>query len=88
MTTFRLFQTQRVCRRQNFNVDINGRKFSILIENTVEKGEIARYQQFLLFPQCFQMTNTVDTLNQGLFGKGLTLFKAIPGFYKSVAKIF
>ena len=24
------------------------------IENTVGKGEIARYEQFLLFPQCFQ----------------------------------
>ena len=26
----------------------------------VGKGEIARYQQFLLFPQCFQKTCTVD----------------------------
>ena len=24
------------------------------VENTVGKGEIARYKQFLLFPQCFQ----------------------------------
>ena len=24
------------------------------VENTVEKGEIARIEQFLLFPQCFQ----------------------------------
>ena len=24
------------------------------MENTVGKGEIARYEQFLLFPQCFQ----------------------------------
>ena len=24
------------------------------VENTVEKGEIAHYEQFLLFPQCFQ----------------------------------
>ena len=24
------------------------------IENNVGKGEIARYEQFLLFPQCFQ----------------------------------
>ena len=24
-------------------------------ENTVEKEEIARYEQFFLFPQCFQM---------------------------------
>ena len=31
------------------------------VENTVEKGEIARYEQFLLFPQCFQKTCTADT---------------------------
>ena len=24
------------------------------VENTVGKGEITRYEQFLLFPQCFQ----------------------------------
>ena len=29
-------------------------KLSELVENTVGKGEIARYQQFLLFPQYFQ----------------------------------
>ena len=28
--------------------------FSKRVENTVGKGEIARYEQFLLFPQCFQ----------------------------------
>ena len=28
--------------------------FSKWVENTVEKGEIARYEQFLLFPHCFQ----------------------------------
>ena len=26
------------------------------VENTVGKGEIARYEQFLLFPQCFPKT--------------------------------
>ena len=25
-----------------------------------EKGEIARYEQFLLFPQCFQKLSVVD----------------------------
>ena len=30
------------------------RKLSKQRENTVGKGEIARYEQFLLFPQCFQ----------------------------------
>ena len=45
----------------NFRVDENGRKFSIWLENTVGKGEIACYKQFLLFPQCFQKTFTADT---------------------------
>ena len=31
------------------------------VENTVGKGEIARYEQFLLFPQCFQTPCTADT---------------------------
>ena len=38
----------------------NGRKFSKMVENAVGKGEIARYEQFLLFPQCFQKTFTAD----------------------------
>ena len=54
MTNFRLFQTERVCRRQFFKFDENGKKLSNQVENTVGKGKIARYEQFLLFPQCFQ----------------------------------
>ena len=38
----------------NFKFDENGRKLSKRVGNTVGKGEIARYEQFLLFPQCFQ----------------------------------
>ena len=38
----------------NFKFDKNGRKLSKWVENIVGKGEIARYEQFLLFPQCFQ----------------------------------
>ena len=38
----------------NFKFDENGRKLSKRVENTVRKGEIACYEQFLLFPQCFQ----------------------------------
>ena len=38
----------------DFKFDENGRKFSRWIENTVGKREIARYEQFLLFSQCFQ----------------------------------
>ena len=37
-----------------FEFEVNSRNFSKLVENTVGKGEIARYEQFLLFPQCFQ----------------------------------
>ena len=38
----------------NFKFYENNRKFFKQVENTVGKGEIARYEQFLLFPQCFQ----------------------------------
>ena len=37
----------------NIKFDDKGRKFSKRVENTVEEGEIACYEQFLLFPQCF-----------------------------------
>ena len=30
------------------------------VENIVGKGEIARYKQFLLFPQCFKKLSVVD----------------------------
>ena len=36
----------------NFEFDVNSRKFSKLVKNTVKN--IARHEQFLLFPQCFQ----------------------------------
>ena len=60
MTNSRQFQTERVCRRQ-FQFDENGRNLSKQVENTVGKGEIARYEQFLRFPQCFQKTCASDT---------------------------
>ena len=34
----------------NFKVDENSRKFSKRVENTVGKGVIVHYEQFLLFP--------------------------------------
>ena len=46
-TTFRLFQMEA--------------KFSKNIENTMGKGGITRYEQFLLFPECFQKTCAADT---------------------------
>ena len=39
---------------ENFKFDENGRRLSKQVENNVGKGEIARYEQFLLFSQCFQ----------------------------------
>ena len=37
-----------------------GIQLSDLAENIVGKGEIFRYEQFLLFPQYFQKLPTVD----------------------------
>ena len=54
MTKSRLVQIETVCRPLDFEFDANTGKFSSWVENTVGKGEIARYEQFLLFPQCFQ----------------------------------
>ena len=51
----------RLFSRHNFRFDENGRKFPKRLENTMVKGEIARYEQFLLFSQCFQKTCTADT---------------------------
>ena len=44
----------------NFKFVENGRKFSERVESTVGKGEIACYEQFLLFPQCLKKTHTAD----------------------------
>ena len=57
------FQTvpKRQCADDNIQFNENGVKNSKRIENTMGKGEIARYEQFLLFPQCFQKTCTADT---------------------------
>ena len=55
-------------------LDGNGRKFYNRVENTVGKREIACYEQFLLFPQCFLKRLVLQTRKkQGLFGKGLRL---------------
>ena len=41
------------------------------MENTAEKVEIARNEQFHLFPLCFQRLVLQTHKNKGLFGKGL-----------------
>ena len=41
-----------------------GLQFSDRVENIVGKEEIARYGQFLLFPQCFQKLSVIDALKR------------------------
>ena len=64
-TIFLLFQIKEFAD-DNFELDEYGRKFSTWVENTVRKGEIAHYEQFLLFPQCFLPTCTAETQKPGL----------------------
>ena len=53
----------------DFKFEENGGKCSSRVENSVGKGEIAQYDQFLLFPQCFQKTCIANMANKALFGK-------------------
>ena len=50
------FQTSKLkdFADDNLNFEENGRNLFKPVENTMGKEEIARYEQFLLFPQCFQ----------------------------------
>ena len=41
-------------------------------KKTLGNGQIAHYEQFLLFPQYFQRLQLQTCKNQGLFEKGLT----------------
>ena len=43
------------------------------IENTMGKGEIAHYEQFLLFPQYFQKTCSADMFKSGLVRKRVNI---------------
>ena len=53
----------------------NGRKLSKRAENTVGKGEIARYEQFLFFPQCFQKAFSQGRQKVSLCGNWLRIVK-------------
>ena len=68
--------------------DENSRMFSKWVENTVGKGEIAHYEQFLLFPQCFQKACFAGASKGMLCGNGLTLSQTSPGFYMSAVQFF
>ena len=52
-TNFRLSELKEFAD-YHCELDENGREFSKRVENTVGKGEIARYEQYLLFILCFQ----------------------------------
>ena len=62
-TTVNVFDSSKLKEfaDENLKFDDNDRKFSKWVENTVGKGEIARYEQFLLVPQCFQKSYTAYT---------------------------
>ena len=49
MTDFRSSKLKEFAD-DNFNWDENSRKFFKRVENNVGKGEIASFEQFLLFP--------------------------------------
>ena len=54
----------------NFRFEENGRQFSKWVENTVEKGEIARYKQFLLFLVFSKDLNYRHVKIRACLGKG------------------
>ena len=65
VTNFSLFQLKGLAD-DNFNFNENGTKFSSEHCGEKEKtlggkGEMARYEPFLLYPQCFQKTYITDT---------------------------
>ena len=66
----------------NFKIDENGRKLSKWVENTVGKGEIAHYEQFLLFPQCFQKVCFPGS------SKGVTVWEWVKVSVKKIFKDF
>ena len=59
----------------NIELEENGRKLFEPVENTVGKGEIARHEQFLHFPQCFQKACFPGA------SKGVTVWEWVNGIY-------
>ena len=58
-TNFRLFQTKKL-QSTILNVKEMAESSHKRVKSTLEKGEIARNEQFLLFPKWFQKTCTAD----------------------------
>ena len=81
MTNFRLFQTERVCRR-HFKFDENGRKLSEWVENTVGKGQNCLLRAISPFPTVF---------SKGLFpraSKGVIVWEWVKGAFGELYNIF
>ena len=59
-------------------------EFSKMVENAAGKGEIALYEQFLLFPQCFQKTCVLQShvKTRAYLGKGYEKFNLCQGCKK------
>ena len=71
---FKFHENERKLSNNNFKFHENERKLSKQEENTVGKGEIACYEQFLLFPQCFQKARFPRV------SKGVTVGEWVKGF--------
>ena len=54
----------KVFADDNFKADKNGEGCYKRIENTLGKGEIARFDQFLIFLQCFRHICNADMWKQ------------------------
>ena len=65
----------------NFKFDENGRKFLKQIDNTVGKGEIARYEQFSFSHSIFKRNVQQTRKNEGLYGKELRIIIYLLFFY-------
>ena len=78
----------------NFKFDEKCRKFTKWVENTAGKGEIVRYEQFLLFQQCFQKTLLADTLKPGLVWERVkhiyiaSIEQQVPTYYGNLSRFF
>ena len=74
----------------NFKFDKNGRKLSKWVENTVGKGEIACYEQFLLFHSVFKRLVSQGHQKVSLCGNGLniyhTMFSPFPTMFSALSK--
>ena len=79
MTNFRFFRSERVCRRQ-FHLSWTWQKVLKMGRKHCGKRRIARYEQFLLFPQCFLKTCTADTWKLGLVWDSVNPFPNEPQF--------